>query len=74
MTIGDPTSFHTVTTNAGRSHLFGTEVEAAAALPWRLEVFSSLGLLRTRFDAFENQGEDYAGSQFPFAPRWSGWA
>lgn len=61
-----------VTTNAGRSHLFGAEVEAAAALPWRLEAFSSLGLLRTRFDAFENQGEDYAGNQFPFAPRWSG--
>ncbi len=72
VTIGDPTSFYTTTTNAGRSHLYGLETEVTWALPYKLELFGSLGLIRTEFDEFTNQGISYAGNQFPYAPRMSG--
>ena len=80
VTIGDSTSFYTTTANAGRSHLYGGELELNAK-PFRtlwdgwlrgLEPFASLGLLRTEFDSFVNGGTDYAGNRFPFAPNVSG--
>lgn len=71
VTIGDSTSFYTTTANAGRSHLYGLETEATWALPYKLEAFGSFGLLRTRFDEFVNQGENYEGHEYPYAPRYS---
>lgn len=71
VTIGDPTSFYTTTANAGRSHLYGLETEATWALPYKFEGFGSFGLLRTRFDEFVNQGENYAGHEYPYAPPYS---
>ncbi|WP_428312308.1 TonB-dependent receptor [Hydrocarboniphaga sp.] len=68
VTLGDTSSFYTTTANAGRSHLFGGELETALALPWNFEFFASLGLLKTEFDEFDNQGSSYAGNEFPQAP------
>jgi iron complex outermembrane receptor protein len=68
VTLGDTSSFYTTTTNAGRSHLFGGELESALSLPWNFEIFASLGLLKTEFDEFDNQGTRYAGNEFPQAP------
>lgn len=68
VTIGDTSSFYTITTNAGRSHLFGGELETALSLPGNFEFFASLGLLKTEFDEFDNQGTRYAGNEFPQAP------
>ena len=70
VTIGEASGFETTTENAGRSHYFGMEMEAA----WRfasapLEIFAGLGLLQSRFDEFVNNGDDYKGNEFPYAPR-----
>lgn len=67
--IGESTGFTTVTTNAGRSHSYGAEVESSwtANAYWGLRL--SAGWLHTQFDEFVNQGEDYAGNRFPYAPR-----
>jgi iron complex outermembrane receptor protein len=72
VTIGDGTSFYTTTENAGRSHLYGLEVESVVALPANLEVFVSVGLLDTEFDEFINQDVDYQGNRFPQAPKQTG--
>lgn len=63
------------TVNAGKSHLYGAEVEfahtASAAFDW----YGSVGYSKTEFDEFQTaiDGEvsDLAGSEFAFAPRWT---
>ena len=82
VTLGESTSFYTTTANAGRSHLYGAELEINARpfpqlLGGRLrgfEPFASVGLLKTEFDEFRNNCddngencEDYAGNAFPYA-------
>jgi len=65
--------YHTV--NAGRSHLYGAELEfahkATAAFDW----YGSVGYSKTEFDEFETaiDGEtnDLSGSEFAYAPRWT---
>lgn len=80
VTIGDATSFYTTTSNAGRSHLTGAELELNAR-PFRaalggwlrgFEPFASLGYLDTAFDEFVNNGVDYRGNAFPYAPNFTG--
>lgn len=80
VTIGEATSFFTTTDNAGRSHLSGAEIEVNAK-PFRtalggwlrgFEPFASLGYLDTEFDEFTNNGDDFKGNQFPFAPNLTG--
>lgn len=68
VTIGETSGFETVTTNAGRSHYYGLETELVWALSGPFEVFASVGLLRSEFDDFVNEGEDYANNRFPYAP------
>jgi iron complex outermembrane receptor protein len=68
VTIGETSGFETLTENAGRSHSFGLDAEALWVLRGPLEAFATLGLLRSEFDAFVNDGEDYAGNAFPYAP------
>lgn len=70
--IGESTGFTTVTTNAGRSHSLGAELELSWPLGRHLGLRLSGGWMNTQFDAFLNQGEDYAGNRFPYAPRHSG--
>ncbi len=72
VTIGDGATFYTTTENAGRSNLYGAEVESVLALPLNLEVFASAGVLRTEFDEFTNQDADYRGNRFPQAPNQTG--
>lgn len=72
VTLGDEASFYTTTANAGRSHLYGAELELSTK-PFDdrrlrgLEPFASLGLLHSRFDEFSNGDENYAGNTFPYA-------
>lgn len=60
------------TENAGRAHAIGAEASIAwrpAAIPG-FGVELSAGLMRTRFDAYDRKdGGDYAGNEFPYAPR-----
>lgn len=82
VTLGESTSFYTTTANAGRSHLYGAEVEingkpfpeAFGGTLRGFEPFASLGLLKTQFDEFLNNCdddgencEDSAGNSFPYA-------
>jgi len=65
--------YHTV--NAGRSHLYGAELEfahkATAAFDW----YGSVGYSKTEFDEFEmaidGETNDLSGSEFAYAPRWT---
>lgn len=68
VTIGETSGFETVTENAGRSHYYGLEAEVVMLLGGPLELFASAGVLRSEFDDFVNDGEDYAGNAFPYAP------
>ncbi|HEY0975358.1 MAG TPA: TonB-dependent receptor [Solimonas sp.] len=72
VTVGESSGFQTNTENAGRSHYYGLEAETLWKLTGPLELFATLGLLRSEFDEFANGDEDYAGNEFPYAPRYTG--
>jgi outer membrane receptor protein involved in Fe transport len=64
------------TVNAGRSHLYGFEVEAQGRMTRGIDAYASLGHVRTRFDTFTlpsggSATVDLAGSEFAYAPRWT---
>ncbi len=61
----------TLTVNAGASTVYGAEAETSYWLHRDLQIFGSLGLLRTRFDDFVDEERDFTGNEFPGAPRWS---
>lgn len=67
--------FDSHTVNAGRAHLYGFEVEASQRLGDNFDWYASLGYSRTRYDEFEAivdaQLDDYSGSEFAYAPRWT---
>lgn len=57
--------------NAESSHAYGAEFEAR----WRpivpLQLFASLGLMKTEFDDFTTATNDYSGNEFPDAPAYT---
>ncbi|WP_380787035.1 TonB-dependent receptor [Sphingomonas sp. R86521] len=64
------------TVNAGKSHLYGFELEAQGRLSRMLDAYVSLGHVRTKFDDFDlptgsSGSVDLAGSEFPYAPHWT---
>lgn len=64
--------YHTV--NAGRSHLYGFEVELAHRLTRAVDWYASIGNVRTRFDDFDvvlGSFDDLAGREFAYAPEWT---
>lgn len=65
--------YHTV--NAGKAHLYGFELEATHYVNATFDWYASVGYSRTQFDEFDvsdgAQVEDYSGSEFPYAPRWT---
>ncbi|PIB92279.1 TonB-dependent receptor [Caulobacter sp. FWC2] len=68
-------AFDSEVKNAGRSHLYGFELEVARQLTSQLSWYASLGHARTKFDDFTiTTGEvnrNLSGSEFPYAPRWT---
>jgi len=58
--------------NAGESHLYGAELELSAYISSEIEVFTTLGYVKTEFDKFtQNVGgdlQDYKGNEFAGAP------
>ena len=54
--------------NAGKSRLFGGELDLRLAPVDNLELFGSVGYVKTEFLEFDNRGEDLSGNEFPFAP------
>jgi outer membrane receptor protein involved in Fe transport len=66
--------YDTHTVNAGKSHLYGFELELAHRLSSAFDWYASVGHTRTKFDRFlTNVGSitDLSGLQFPYAPRWT---
>jgi len=65
--------YHTV--NAGKSHLYGFEVETAHRLSQAFDWYTSVGYSRTKFDEFvtsiDGATSDLSGSEFSYAPRWT---
>lgn len=64
--------YHTV--NAGKSHLYGFEIEASHRLNRNFDWYASIGHVRTRFDEFTTSVgtvTDLSGIEFPYAPRWT---
>lgn len=63
--------------NAGKSHLYGAELEAAYRVSARFDGYASVGTSRTKFDDFTvrpgGSSVDLSGSEFAFAPEWT-WA
>lgn len=64
------------TVNAGKSHLYGFELEAQGRISRAVDAYVSLGHVRTKFDTFDlptgsTSSVDLAGSEFPYAARWT---
>lgn len=59
----------TVTENAGRSRVYGVEIEGDYGFDNGVSLFGSVGYLRTEFVDFQVGLGDYNGNEFPQAPR-----
>lgn len=67
-------TYDTHTVNAGKSHLYGFELELAHRVSPAFDWYASLGHTRTKFDAFVTDVgsiTDLSGLEFPYAPRWT---
>ena len=63
---GDFTS--TVTLNAGKSNLYGAEIESSFSFSDEVSGFASVGFVETEFDEFVSSIGDFSGLEFPEAP------
>lgn len=64
--------YHTV--NAGTSHLYGFEIEAAHRVSEAFDWYMGVGNNNTRFDDFQTDVgviTDLSGLEFTYAPRWT---
>lgn len=60
--------------NAGESELYGVELKLGGKLMPTLDWYLSGGYVRTEFIEFEDNDEDFAGNEFPYAPKYTGGA
>lgn len=66
--------YDTETANAGKSHVYGFEVETSFRPSRALEFYGSVGHVRTEFDEFSTTTgtvTDLSGLEFVYAPRWT---
>jgi outer membrane receptor protein involved in Fe transport len=70
VTLSD-TLFDTQTANAGKSSLYGGEIELREKITAQWTLWQTIGYSHTRFDDFVDGGSDYTGNEFPFAPEWT---
>ncbi|WP_434353396.1 TonB-dependent receptor [Psychrobacter sp. HD31] len=56
--------YDTYDVNAGKSHLYGLELDAVYQMTPEVELTGGIGLLQTEFDEFTNNGVDFAGKEF----------
>ncbi|HZF46720.1 MAG TPA: TonB-dependent receptor, partial [Sphingomonadaceae bacterium] len=67
-------TYDTHTVNAGKSHIYGFELELAHRLSPAFDWYASLGHTRTKFDEFVTDVgaiTDLSGLEFPYAPKWT---
>ncbi len=66
--------YDTHTVNAGKSHLYGFELELGYRVSPAFDWYASVGHTRTKFDSFVTDVgsiTDLSGLEFPYAPRWT---
>lgn len=66
--------YDTHTVNAGKSHIYGFEIEAAHRISPAFDWYASVGHTQSKFDEFTvNVGTftNLAGLEFAYAPRWT---
>lgn len=68
----DPLGLFTITSNAGESNARGVELELRWQMSDQLQLLLGAGLLETEFDQFDSPSGDFAGFEFPEAPRKNG--
>lgn len=63
------------TVNAGKSHLYGFEVEGNHRISSAFDWYGSIGYSKTKFDEFTTNlggvSSDLSGAEFAFAPEWT---
>jgi len=65
------------TVNAGKSHLWGFEIEAGHKLNRIVDAYATLGHVETKFDQFTlptgttSTSSNLSGSEFAYAPHWT---
>lgn len=67
-------TYDTHTVNAGKSHVYGFEVEVAHRVSSVFDWYASIGHTRTKFDEFVTDVgsiTDLSGLEFPYAPKWT---
>lgn len=67
-------TYDTHTVNAGKSHIYGFEVELAHRVSPAFDWYASVGRTRTKFDEFVTDVgsiTDLSGLEFPYAPKWT---
>ncbi len=67
-------SYDSHTVNAGKSHVYGFEIEVAHRISSGFDWYASVGHTRTKFDAFVTDVgsiTDLSGLEFPYAPKWT---
>ncbi|MEG8223481.1 TonB-dependent receptor [Sphingomonas sp. HH69] len=67
-------TYDTHTVNAGKSHVYGAELELAHRVSSAFDWYASLGHTRTKFDEFVTDVgsiTDLSGLEFPYAPKWT---
>ncbi|MXO66197.1 TonB-dependent receptor [Altericroceibacterium endophyticum] len=68
-------NYDTNTVNAGKSHLYGFEVEFTHSVNYNFDWYASVGHVKTKFDEFTvDQGSvttDLVGAEFAYAPEWT---
>jgi len=66
--------YDTHTVNAGKSHVYGFELELAHRVSRAFDWYASVGHTRTKFDEFVTDVgsiTDLSGLEFPYAPKWT---
>lgn len=68
----DRIGFESVTLNAGKSKQYGLELEINRQVNERWSYFANFGYLQTEFIEFVDNGTDFSGNEFDYAPEFSG--
>ncbi|MCV6589185.1 MAG: TonB-dependent receptor [Marinobacterium sp.] len=61
-------------TNAGKSSLYGAELEMRLQATEQLQLAAGIGYTHTKFDEFVNANTDFSGNEFPYAPELTAFA
>lgn len=67
-------TYDTHTVNAGKSHVYGFELELAHRVSSTFDWYANVGHTRTKFDEFVTDVgsiTDLSGLEFPYAPEWT---